>query len=127
MSVLKKNYKYYNYNPDSVHIKDCVCRAIGTVTGLHYDTVNNLLDLTAKKYNCKKLCVCCYHNLLENILGYTRIKCDFKQTVKEVVAKNPNNKLIIRVDAHLTSAINGTILDIWDCSDELVDCFWIVT
>ena len=119
-------YRYYNRNPSRVHITDCVCRAISTATGLCYEAVNNLLDLTASEYDCDKLCVCCYHNLLDDVLCYHRIECDFKETVEEVAAKYPKNTLIIRVQEHLTSSINGTILDIWDCSDELVDCFWIV-
>jgi hypothetical protein len=107
-------------------LKDCVCRAISTATGLNYDSVDKLLDLTSKEYECDKLCVCCYHNLLEDVLKYNRQECYFKQTVEEVASKYPNNKLIIRVEEHLTCSINGLVLDIWDCSKELVDCFWIV-
>jgi hypothetical protein len=103
-----------------------VCRAISTVTGLRYEAVDNLLDITAQEYECEKLCVCCYHYLLEDILCYHRNDCGFQQTVQEVALKHPRDKLIIRVDAHLTSAIYGVVLDIWDCSQELVDCFWIV-
>jgi hypothetical protein len=121
-----RRYKYYNRNPDNRHIQDCVCRAISTATGLGYDAVNNLLEITSSEYDCEKLCVCCYNYLLEDVLCYTRKDCNFKKTVEEVVSEHPRNKLIIRVDAHLTSSINGTLLDIWDCSDELVDCFWIV-
>ena len=120
------NYKYYNRNPKQLRLKDCVCRAISTASGLCYEAVNNLLDITAKEYRCDKLCVCCYHNLLEDILCYPRFECNFNKTVEQVAFEYPKNKLIIRVKEHLTSSINGTILDIWDCSDELVDCFWIV-
>ena len=119
-------YKYYNRNPDRRHLKDCVCRAISTATGLAYDAVENLLRITASEYDCDKLCVCCYENLLSDILCYHCVYCKFNKSVEEVAAEYPNNRLIIRVDAHLTSSINGVILDIWDCSDELVDCFWIV-
>lgn len=121
-----KRYKYYNHNPDRLHLQDCVCRAISTATGLCYEATNNLLDLTAATYKCDKLCVCCYHNLLEDVLCYHRQECHFKKTVEEVASDYPRNKLIIRVQSHLTSSINGTIMDIWDCSDELVDCFWVV-
>lgn len=121
------NYKYYNRNPSRVHTTDCVCRAISTATGLCYEAVNNLLELTASEYKCDKLCICCYHNLLDDVLCYHRMYCDFKETVEEVASKYPKNTLIIRVQEHLTSSINGTVLDIWDCSDELVDCFWIVS
>lgn len=120
------NYKYYNRNPNDKRLKDCVCRAISTATGLKYLAVNNLLELTAEEYNCEKLCVCCYDYLLSDILCYHRENCNYEMTVSQLVSHFPKNKLIIRVDAHLTSSINGTILDIWDCSNELVDCYWII-
>lgn len=33
------------------------------------------------------------------------------------------NSNIIRVTQHLTVAVYGNVLDIWDCSDEPVDCY----
>ena len=127
-SMMKTNsvYKYYNRNPDGEHVEDCVCRAISTATGLNYSAVNNLLRLTAEYYTCEKLCVCCYHNLLENVLEYDRYDCTEYETVEDVAKRHPNSKLLIRIDAHLTSSIKGTVDDIWDCSDKLVDCYWIV-
>lgn len=123
---MRSRYKYYNHNPDNLRLKDCVCRAISTATGLCYEAVDNLLDLTAKEYRCDKLCVCCYSNLLEDVLCYDRQSCAFQKTVEEIAAEHPRNKVIIRVDAHLTTSVYGNILDIWDCSQELVDCYWIV-
>ena len=120
-------YTYYNRNPNDLVLKDCVCRAISTTTGLKYEAVNNLLELTAYENNCDKLCVCCYNNLLTGTLCYRRMDCYFEQTVSEIASNYPNNKLIIRVKGHLTCSISGTILDIWDCGDELVDCYWIVS
>lgn len=124
---MRKRYKYYNHNPDNLRLKDCVCRAISTAIGLCYEAVNNLLELTAKEYGCDKLCACCYSNLLEDILCYDRVDCGFKKTVEDIASEYTRNKVIIRVDSHLTTSIYGSILDIWDCSDELVDCFWIVS
>lgn len=120
------SFKYYNRNPDRVHTKDCVCRAISTVTGLYYDAVDNLLSMVAEDFECEELCVCCYNNLLEHVLCYPKIDCDYTKTVKEIAMEYPRNKVIVRVDAHLTAIVYGTVLDIWDCSDELVDCLWIV-
>ena len=119
-------YRYYNRNPDGKHLEDCVCRAISTATGLNYEAVDRLLDLTACTYDCSKLCVCCYHNLLEDIFGYERHTCMNGETVEDIAEKYPRDRLLIRIDSHLTSSIKGTIPDIWDCSDKLVDCFWIV-
>lgn len=123
---MPKRYKYYNHNPDNLRLKDCVCRAISTATGLCYEAIDNLLELTSKVYGCDKLCVCCYSNLLEDVLCYTRQECHFRKTVEDIATEYPRNKVIIRVDAHLTTSVYGNILDIWDCSDEPVDCFWIV-
>ena len=119
-------FKYYNRNPNRLHLKDCVCRAISTATGLCYEAVDNLLDLVSTENDCEKLCVCCYNYLLEDTLCYHREDCNFKQTVEDIAINYPRNKVIIRVKEHLTCAIYGTVLDIWDCSNELVDCFWIV-
>lgn len=120
------NYKYYNRNPEQLRLKDCVCRAVSTATNLKYDAVDNLLNLTAHMNDCETLCVCCYNFLLEDILEYRRVECDFKYTVNDIAEKYPDDRVIIRIKEHLTTSINGTILDIWDCSDYFVDCYWIV-
>ena len=119
-------FKYYNRNPDRVRTKDCVCRAISTATGLYYDAVVNLLEISAEHFECEELCVRCYNSLLEKVLCYPKVDCNFEKTVEDIAAEYPRNKIIIRIDAHLTTSVYGTILDIWDCSDEPVDCFWIV-
>lgn len=119
-------FKYYNRNPDNLRLKDCVCRAISTATGLYYEAVDNLLDMISKEYGCDKLCVCCYKHLLEDTLCYVTDYCNYSKTVKDLVSEFPKNVLVIRISEHLTSAINGTVLDIWDCSEELVDCYWII-
>jgi hypothetical protein len=124
---MQNRYKYYNHNPNNLKLKDCVCRAISTAVGLRYEAVDNLLELTANFNKCDKLCVCCYNKLLEDILCYDRVDCNFKRTVNEIAESHPRDKVIIRVDAHLTTSIYGNILDIWDCSEELVDCYWIVS
>lgn len=83
--------------------------------------------LSAQKYGCDPLCVCCYHRLLEDILKYPRFDCDFTKTVNQIASEYSDNVLLIRIDAHLTAAIKGTVVDIWNCSDELADCFWIIS
>ena len=120
------SYKYYNRNPYSDIDEDCVCRAISTATDLQYEAVNNLLELTADTYGCDKLCICCYHRLLEDILCYKRITCNDYETVEDIARKFPRDKILVRIESHLTCIVKGAILDIWDCSKELVDCFWFV-
>ena len=119
-------YKYYNHNPNNDIKNDCVCKAISNATNLNYDGVNNLLDLVSKTYRCEKLCVCCYHNLLDDILCYERVTCKNGETVEDIAKKYKRDTLIIRIEGHLTCSKKGNILDVWDCSKKLVDCFWFV-
>lgn len=119
-------YRYYNRNPDGKEIEDCVCRAISTATGLKYEAVQNLLALSADSYRCEKLCVCCYHHLLENILCYPVQYCEMGETVGEIAERYSGGKVIIRIAGHLTCAIMGTVIDIWNCTHKEVDCYWVV-
>lgn len=59
-------------------------------------------------------------------MGYKRYTCYDNETVEDIARRYPDDKVIIRIDAHLTSSIKGTIFDIWDCSQKEVDCYWIV-
>lgn len=119
-------FEYYNRRPDGKRKEDCVCRAISTTTGLKYEAVDKLLEMSASDYSCDKLCVCCYHHLLEDILCYNVKYCMSGETVREVAKDYPHYKLCVRVDGHLTSTMFGKIADTWDCGEKIVDCFWII-
>ena len=120
-----RSYSYYNRNPWQANEEDCVCRAISAALDISYVAVENLLDLTAYAYGCDKLCVCCYHNLLEDIFGMEP-NDGRGRTVGEVAEAHPGRKLLIRIEGHLTCSMYGVIIDTWDCTGEIADCYWIV-
>ena len=111
--------------PDNLKLPDCVIRAIQLAMDIPYSEVVMLLRKNADYYNCNELCVCCYEKLLDN---------DFKLphfignglTVEEIAKRSPNNTLLIRMDGHITCAINGVIFDLFDCSNDIVTDFWVV-
>ena len=119
-------WRYYNRNPDKREEEDCVCRAISTALGLRYSAADRLIHLVAERERCEPLCVCCYHSLLEDIFGLEAWRPRREETVGELSRRRDDEKLIIRVDGHLTCSVYGEVLDIWDCSDEIVDCYWVV-
>lgn len=119
-------FKYYNRNPDNKKVGDCVCKAISTATGLNYDAVDNLLEITSENYDCDKLCLCCYHHLLEDTLCYERVTCKRNETVEDIARRYPRDTILVRMYGHLTCIVKGVVLDIWDCSQEYVDCFWFI-
>jgi hypothetical protein len=122
---MRNNFAYFNANPWGVEEEDCVCRAISAALSVKYTAVENLLDLISETNNCEKLCVCCYHKLLEGIFGLTPIYPE-DMTVGEVAQDHPGSKLIIRINGHLTCSMYGVIIDIWDCTEKTAYCYWIV-
>lgn len=119
------DYKFYNANPLGNIELDCVCRAISTATSTPYNVIEDKLDLIGRLFECEALCVCCYFHLLEKVFGlqgkYTNGK-----TVRDISKEFCNNRVIIRIDGHLTCSMYGVVYDIWDCTDEIADIFWIV-
>lgn len=123
---MTRDFKYHNENPYRIEEADCVCRAISKGLDLDYEVVCKLLEMSADYNDCDALCVCCYHFLLEDVFRLSVKYSDFDETVREVAQKYPYNKVIIRIDGHLTMSENGVVYDLWDCTHKLVDCYWIV-
>lgn len=119
------DYKFYNANPLGNIELDCVCRAISTATSIPYKMIENKLDLIGEIFECEALCVCCYQHLLDKVFGLKQKNANGK-TVRDISKEFCNNKVIIRIDGHLTCSMYGTVYDIWDCTDEVADIFWIV-
>lgn len=125
MVMTERNYMYYNSNPWGLNEDDCVTRAMSAALGIKYTAVGNLLTLISERNGCDRLCVCCYHKLLEDIFGMKPHYC-YGDKVGEVAEDNPGCKLLIRIDGHLTCSMYGVVIDTWDCTDEIVDCYWTV-
>lgn len=123
---MSKDFKYHNENPYRIEESDCVCRAISTALELEYNTVKSLLEMSSKVNNCDTLCVCCYHHLLEDVFHLPVRYCNSWERVKDIARSHQNNKVLIRIEGHLTVSDCGMIRDLWDCTERLVDCYWIV-
>ena len=121
-----KDFVYHNENPYRIEENDCVCRAISTGLGIEYSTVEELLSMSSKVNNCDTLCVCCYHHLLEDVFHLPVRRCNSWERVKDIARSYPNNRVLIRIEGHLTVSDCGVIRDLWDCTERLVDCYWIV-
>lgn len=73
---------------------------------------------------CDDICVTCYSRLLREF-GYKQLD-GAGRTVSEIMEAYPHNVLLLRLNGHLTCAKYGRCYDIWDCTAEPVDIFWIV-
>ena len=123
---MTNDFRYHNVNPDKSVEGDCVTRAISLASGIPYTAISVLLDATSMEHECDRLCVCCYHHLLEDTLGYRVQFVKGYKTVGEIAEEYKHNKVIVRIEGHLTACMYGIVTDIWDCTGEEADCFWIV-
>lgn len=123
---MSRDFVYHNENPYRMEENDCVCRAISKATDMDYFIIQQLLEMSAEVNNCDTLCVCCYHYLLENVFGLSVKYCDHWERVGDIARQYPNNKVLIRIDGHLTTSDNGIVYDIWDCTQSVVDCYWVI-
>lgn len=122
---MKNDFGYYNRNPRGERVDDCVCRAISTATGLKYEAVDRLLDITADSYMCDKLAMCCYKFLLEDILMF-KPNVGNGETVGEIAQRYKHYKVIIRIKGHCTCSLYGKVADEWDCTDKIATNYWVV-
>lgn len=117
-------FKYYNVNPEGKSTGDCVIRAICLALNEDYFEVLEELVKNSKYFNCDTLVKECYSKMLDNS-GFRKYDGGGR-TVAEIAESFPEDKLIIRIEGHLTCSLYGDIYDIWNPSDEIVDCFWII-
>lgn len=119
-------FVYLNVNDSHMEEEDCVCRAIKLATGLPYHTVEMLLEMSAVYFGCDALNCDCYSRLLEEVFEFPVKKARPYETVEDIIDKYPNNTLLIRIDGHLTCAIDGYIYDLWNSDYRKVTKYWIV-
>ncbi len=117
-------FKYYNRNPHNEKLPDCVCRAISLATDTDYYDVMQLMNDNGILKNCDELCVDCYSKMLSEI-GY-RMYNGRNNTVEDIAKHYPNKRLLLRLEGHLTCCIDGVCYDLWDCTKEPVDVYWVV-
>lgn len=118
-------FVYTNLNPFGVETDDCVSRAISLVSGCDYFDIQEKLYLVSRLFECDRLDVCCYQNLLENVFGYEPVYCQ-GMTVQEFADEHPFGVYLIRVPNHLTVVADNKLRDIWDCSQEMCSKAWFV-
>ena len=88
--------------------------------------MRELLEQNAVCNDCEELVVTCYENLLEDYFGFERHECYYEYTVQEIADMYADSVVLMRIDGHLTMSEFGKMVDIFDCTNELVDTFWVV-
>lgn len=114
-------FRYYNANPYGNNISDCVIRSISVLTNRNWHDVYDELSDLAGDVGLLFSNV----NFVEDYLDkrYPR-ECHYSKTVGEFAKEYPYGKYAITMDNHITSLVNGDIIDTFDPSDRVMRCCW---
>lgn len=116
-------YKFYNANSKGRFVNDCVIRAISTATGKSWDYVYNMLSDLAQEQGTMM-------DDAEFVRWYLDTRYErvpyLPYTVGEVAGEYPDMVLIISMDSHITTSVNGVVLDSFDCRRRVAEEAWII-
>ena len=114
-------FKYYNRNPYNRRIDDCVIRCISLLTNKDWDdTYQELAYFSSQKgYMTDNV------EFVEDYLDdrYPR-ECHYAKKVGEFANEHPYGKYAITMENHITSLVDGCLLDTFDPSDKVMRCAW---
>lgn len=126
-------FQYYNAHPYQLEVEDCVKRAITVTTNMDYRDVQRGLNQHKKITGAQKFNSCENpRSYVENVLGFLRVAVPASgdgtpMTVDAFCRAHPKGRFIISVLGHWSAVINGTILDTWDCSNEILLSYYCVS
>lgn len=115
---------YLNVEPNEEKLQDCVIRAMSLALAVPYDDIVEMLYNNGIENECGEICMPCYSKLLDK-LGY-KMRSGNEIKVGGLASRYRTSVLLIRIEGHLTCAIDGNVYDIWDCRDKEVDCYWVI-
>ena len=63
---------------------------------------------------------------MSNIFGFPKVEKVDGLTIGQFCDEFPQGIFLVRVDGHLTTVLNSHIIDIGDCSEEIITDVWRV-
>lgn len=116
-------FRYYNANSKNNFINDCVIRAVSTVEEKTWNETYKELSILAMKKGLLLDDVNFVRPLLDS--KYKRT-CSNNETIGQFADKHKKGKYLLTTKGHITSLIDGNIVDTWDCRNKVLECAWKV-
>ena len=120
-------FKEFNAHPKGIKTGDCVVRAIATATNKDYLECRRELNQAKRElghsgYKDTKF-------LYDFLKGYPRlifkpVKGEPRIKGSDFTELHPKGTYILKMAGHITTCIDGVILDTWDCSYRSVYTAW---
>lgn len=116
------SWKYYNPNPRSNLVGDCVIRALSLA--LNQDWDETYLGVTAKGYELKDMpssnTIWTAYLKSKGFKAYIiPNECPICYTVEEFCRDNPKGLFVLATGAHVITCIDGDYYDTWDSGSEI--------
>ena len=111
-------YRYYNKNSHNNHINDCVIRALSNRTWRDvYDELSRLAGDEGLMFESAEF--------VEDYLDerYKRVP-HYSKTVGELTEEYPYGRYAVTMENHITSIIDGYIVDTFDPSERIIRGVW---
>ena len=117
-------YKFYNANALGRFTSDCVIRSVSCATQRSWDEVYDELSDLAQSQGILL-------DDVEFVEGYLdkryKRQCHYSKTVGEFIDEFPVGIYLITMEGHITTVIDGTLFDTFDCRDSRMWCSWKVS
>lgn len=122
---MKETYKFCNPHPDGKRVRDCVKRAICLAEGRDYRDVKNELnrlkrEIGAEKFNSNNNWKTYVDRKGYNKISFPAVAGESRMNGHKFAETHPTGSYILRMAGHLSSCVDGVILDTWDCRDKCV-------
>lgn len=116
-------YRHFNKNSYGNYIDDCVIRAISTLTDRTWRSVYDEMSRLAGDRGLMFDNVTFVEDYLDE--RYSRVN-HHDITVGEFAKEHPIGRYAVTMDNHITSIIDGDIIDTFDPSNRVMRCAWRV-
>ena len=122
---MRETYKFCNPHPDGKRVRDCVKRAICLAEGRDYRDVKNELnrlkrEIGAEKFNSNNNWKTYVDRKGYNKISFPAVAGESRMNGHKFAETHPTGSYILRMAGHLSSCVDGVILDTWDCRDKCV-------
>lgn len=116
-------YEFYNPNPYSRMVGDCVVRALSKALNMTWDEC--YCELSAYGFSLKDMPSAnrVWGNMLSD-KGFKRQICDSDMTVKEFVLEHQKGTYLLAIQGHVACCVDGVYFDSWDSGDEVPLYYW---
>ena len=120
-------WMYYNPNPSGRNVGDCSVRAVSAALGTDWETAYALIAKAGYLMNDVMSSNTVFGSVLRQN-GFYRHNvpntCPDCFTVGDFAEGHPNGVYVLGTGNHVVTLVDGTILDSWDSSNEILQYYW---